>query len=330
MSGIIEHDDESTSVIRAGDEGPGISLKAYQDIYHQITGRTEKIRQKFSSNLLIDFSEVEQLQFKIMQLCDVHTVVASNEVVSVFHEKERKEQFTSFERFKAYNSNSTRPTVNVVLRYNFSIALPGRETPQEYVVTIKLTSRVALLNKLESEMPTFLRGGIFGLSTSSVAEISVEYADYVVARSFLESFEEWVQGCKSTPTNKILKFIQSKSHYLQHILQITMAIIFIFFCINSIPEFFEEGTHPEIWARFMVIFFGGFFLLITLSRSTGRIIEHAIDGICPLSYLKLNKGDEKLISEFSTKTNKHIIRFLIGCAVTICLGIISSKLAYLV
>lgn len=45
MPEIIEHGDNgNTSVIGTDDKTPQISLKLYQDIYHQITGRTEKIR----------------------------------------------------------------------------------------------------------------------------------------------------------------------------------------------------------------------------------------------------------------------------------------------
>ena len=182
MSEIIESDDRANdSIVRIENSNTQLSIKQYQDIYHQITGRTENIRQRYSENLKIDFSEIEQLHFKVMQLCDVHNVVAKNETVSIFHEKERKEQFTSFERFKTYNRNTTKPTVNVHLKYNFSIILPGTNKPQEYVVSIRLTSRLAMNKQMEEEVPPYLRGRYFGFSTRHIAEISVDYADYVVA-----------------------------------------------------------------------------------------------------------------------------------------------------
>jgi hypothetical protein len=127
LSNIIEHSDNgntSERVIRVGDNTP-ISMKTYQDCYHQITGKTEQIKKRYQDDLLIDFSALEQLNNKIMQLCEVHNIIANNEVISVFHEKERKEQFTSFERFKIYNSNSVSPTVSAVIKYNFSIIPPN-------------------------------------------------------------------------------------------------------------------------------------------------------------------------------------------------------------
>jgi hypothetical protein len=159
MSEIIEHDDAGNGrVVRVGQTHTQVSLKVYQDIYHQVTGRTEQIRKRYSDNILAEFSDLEQLHHKISQLCDVHHVVARNETISVFHDKERKELFTSFERFRAYNGNATSPSVNVVLKYNFSIVPAGLERPQEYVVTVRLTSRVAAVKQLEDEAPPFMAG----------------------------------------------------------------------------------------------------------------------------------------------------------------------------
>jgi hypothetical protein len=139
VSEIIEHSDSGNgTVVRVGESQSPVSVKVYQDIYHQITGRTEQVRKRYSENILLDFSELEQMHHKVMQLCDIHNIVAKNETISVFHDKERKEQFTSFERFRAYNANTTSPTVNIVLKYNFSIIPAGLERPQEYVVSIQL------------------------------------------------------------------------------------------------------------------------------------------------------------------------------------------------
>jgi len=120
MGAVIEHPDNGDSnieVIRVGDTESRVPLKVYQDIYHQVTGRTEQVRKRYSDNLLVEFAELEQLHFKIQQLCDVHKIIACNETISVFHEKERKEQFTSFERFRAYNANAASPTLSPCLTY---------------------------------------------------------------------------------------------------------------------------------------------------------------------------------------------------------------------
>ena len=181
MTEIVEHPDinsEDSRIVRIGDRERPVSLKTYQDIYHQVTGRTEQIRKRYFENLLMEFSDIQQLHVKVMQLCDIHHVVAHNETISIFHDKERREQFTSFERFQAYNSSAASPTVSIVLKYNFSLILGALLKPQEYVVTVRLTSRMAMLEQLDNEAPPFLRGGgYFGYVHESTAEITVDYAD---------------------------------------------------------------------------------------------------------------------------------------------------------
>jgi hypothetical protein len=328
---IIEHADAGSgngNFVRVGDSQSQVSLTVYQDIYHQVTGRTEQVRKRYSDNLLVDFGELDQLNHKILQLCDVHNVVARNESVSVFHEKDRKEQFTSFERFRAYNANTAIPTVSIVLRYNFSIVPAGRERPQEYMVSIRLNSRVAAIKQMENDAPPFMRGRgrFFGFMAGLTAEVTIDYADYVIARGFLEAFDEWVTGCKVTPNRKYIHALQRHSHRIPEVAQLLIASIVIYFGLQSVPQYFNEQTTPGTWARFFIVFSGGSYVLITLVSQTAELIETAIDSFPEMAYLKLNKGDEKLIDEAKGAEPRAWLHGGFGAVSSIILGIISSKL----
>jgi hypothetical protein len=327
VTDIIEHGDAGNNrVVRVGETHSQVSLKIYQDIYHQVTGRTEQIRKRYSDNLLVDISELEQLHHKVGQLCDVHNVVARNASITVFHDKERKEQFTSFERFRAYNGNTASPTVNVVLKYNFSLIPAGLERPQEYVVTVRLTSRIAAIRQIEDEAPPFMRGRLFGFVGGPVAEITVEYADYVVARGFLEAFEEWVRGCKSNPKSKFLAGLKRYSHWTSPLLQLAGTALITFFALQAIPSVFVEGTGQAVTARFVVVFAGGAYILLKLTHIAGEFIEETIDGFPEISYLRLNKGDDRLIEVAERAKPFALLRIAIGAIGSIALGIVSSKL----
>lgn len=266
----------------------------------------------------------------MMQLCDVHKIVASNEVVSVFHDKERKEQFTSFERFRAYNTNAASPSVSVVLKYNFSLIPAGLERPQEYVITVRLQSREALVKQFEAEAPSFARGRVIGYVTGNTAEIKVEYADYVVARGFIEAFDEWIRGCKSNPDIPWLTWLQRRSHLLPRIGKASVALLVIIIALQTIPSVFGGGAPAETWARFLVIFLGGFYLLVNLTNAAFEFIEESIDSYAVLSYLKLNKGDDKLVEEFGRRNRRVVLKFIAASLVSIALGVVSSKLTNLI
>ena len=279
---------------------------------------------------MVEFSEIEQLHFKIMQLRDVHNFVAKNESVSVFHDKERKEQFTSFERFQAYNANATSPTVSVVLKYNFAIIPAGLKKPQEYVLTIRLSNRVALAKALEDEAPAFIRGRLFGYIGEPALEVTIEYADYIVARGFLEALEEWVAGCAKTPRSLSLDFFQRWSHLIPHLFKILMPSLIIFYALREVPAFFSVEPNMVLWTRFYIVYGGALYVLSHMALLCGALIERYVDGFTRLSYIKLNKGDKIIIDEFCEKRKFVTLRFIGSCVFAIILGVISSKLSTLV
>lgn len=329
MGEVIEHKDDGVPSIQVGDgqQTSVIPMKVYQDVYHQVTGRTEQIRKKYDNHLLIDAQEIEQLHHKIIQLCDVHQIVANNETISVFHEKERKEQFTSFDRFSAYNANTASPTIHVVLKYNFSIILAGMERPQEYTVTIRLASRVALVKQLQEDAPPFIPGHIFGMMAGNIAEIKVEYADYVVARGFIEAFDEWVSGCKCNPPNKLMKTLKKLSFVVPRIAGPIVATSAMLFCLNTLGTEKHLMDDPAIVLRFIAIYVTSIYLLVSVANAAAKLIENSIDRYTVASYINLNKGDAKLVEEFGKRKKWVALEFAGGCLLSVVLGVASSKLA---
>ncbi|WP_153162570.1 hypothetical protein [Zoogloea sp. 1C4] len=329
MGELIEHSDngdENLGVIQVGETGGNVTLKTYQDIYHQVTGRTEQIRKRYSDNLLIDFSDVEQLNIKIQQLCDVHKIVASNEVVSVFHEMERKEQFTSFERFRAYNSSTASPTVNLVLKYSFSIIPYGLRRPQEYTVSIRLASRVALLKQIDEEAPPFMRGRLAAFVAVNTAEVTIDYADYVIARGFVEAFDEWIRGCQKSPPIYWLNKLRRWSEYIPGVAKLSVGSLITWFAFQAIPTYFGSSAQPDVWARFFVVYAGGALILVPLAGAVGTLLEEAVDSFPVLSYLKLNKGDANLISDYKNRKAAVFRKIAVSSVFSIILGIVSAKL----
>lgn len=329
MPGIIEHidaGDGDVRSVRVGDASTPVSLKVYQDVYHQVTGRTEQIRKRYTNNILLDFPQLQQLNHKITQLCDVHNVVAQNQVISIFHDKDRKEQFTSFDRLNAYNANSASPTVNVILKYNFSIIPAGLQQPQEYVITVRLTSRVALAKQMREDAPAFMHSRLLSYLNDCTAEITVDYVDYVIARGFAEAFDEWIRGCKCTPKKEWLINLRRWSHLVPDVLQGIGIALICYFALLAVPEYFGEKAALLIGARFWVIYSSASIIIFRMMGTAGSMIENSIDSFPVLSYLNLNSGDAGLIDEFKAGKQGIIFQFIGGSLMAIVLGIISSKL----
>jgi len=331
MTTIIEHGSDEPSVIRIGGaEGDEVSLKTYQDMYHQITGKTEEIRKNYKDSFLIEFGDIEQLHIKITQLLDIHNVIGNNFTASIYYEEERKEQYSSFEKFRLFNSNSTSPVSNIVLKYNVSIIPAKLKQPQEYSVTIRLSSRMAQLRELKKNAPPFMQHSFFTMIVSETAEIRVEYADYIIARGFIEAFNEWMDGCNKTIENTQIKWAQRYSVFIPPIGKIMIASLYGYFIYMAVEPIVGETPTLIVFSKYLVLSSLLFFLAISISNMVFRLLERTIDNHTFSSWIKLNKGDEKAISELSVDKKKGFIYFSLSLFGAISVGVIATQISNLI
>ena len=85
--------------------------------------------------------------------------------------------------------------------------------------------------------------GLYAYMAAEVAHIKVNYADYVVARGFMEAFDEWVNGCKAVPKMHWLTWPQRRSEALPWIGKITAALIVGIYGLRAIPGIVEFHSH---------------------------------------------------------------------------------------
>lgn len=305
-----------------------LKIKMYQEAYHNITGKTEKISFKSAADLLIDFDELNQIHHKISQLCGVHRIIAQTESITIFHTKERKEQFTSFDRFSIYNKSITSPTLTVLMEYNFSILPVGGATPQQYKVTIRLNSRVALMKQIKEDTPPFIRSRFFGFMYGPTADISVEYADYVIARSFIEAAQEWIEGCKKSDSKlKALQLMQRVSHFFPGVISFANGVLITYFFMKNVPVVLTPNSNYLEVLQYGILFFASFMLTSKIATFLGGAIESSIDRYTPLSYLLLNKGDERVVEDYKKEKSGNIWAFMFSVLSTLALGVASSLIA---
>lgn len=61
---VNRRDNEQAELLLLGDEKYPLSIKDYQNIYHHITKRTEKIEKTFSDNFRFKIEDLQQLDVK--------------------------------------------------------------------------------------------------------------------------------------------------------------------------------------------------------------------------------------------------------------------------
>jgi hypothetical protein len=313
-------------IIENGDNPLKVSLQTVQGIYNEITGKTEQIGRGFEVSFQIEFADIEQLHLKMMQLCEQYNICSSNHSVTIYYSEDNKEQFSSFERFRLYNKNNPNPVESLVIKYNFLIILPQVNKPQSYTVTVKLASRVAIIKKLQQDVPTSV--SVFRVMGSRTALITVDYVDYLVARNFVDTFDVWTKTLTKSDLPVWLLGIQRHSHHMPSILRYAIMIVLTVIIAKRIPAWIPPAS-TDLGNLGLVLF-----LVLTttifcaeLGKSIGRFLERSLDDLSGISYLKLTRGDELLVSEAAAENRWIKIKVAIGILGSFLLGVLSSIVA---
>nr|WP_321444349.1 hypothetical protein [uncultured Cohaesibacter sp.] len=309
-----------------GVEDHVVSMQIVQDIYNEITGKTESLSRSYNYGFKISFENLDQLNFKMKQLLEQYNVVSSNCCVYVYHVNESKAEFSSFDRFKLYDKTIASPCEMVVVKYNFLIVLPQISKPQSYKVTIRLGSNVAALHRIQGAS-----GGIDTLMRmvlSRPANISIEYIDYTVARNIHHTIEDWLKGISYKTSRGIIDKFQDISHLAPKITRVLSLLVFsafIFVYLDNIIAS-DGSTQQDLYFALVATGICGFgisFLFYTL----GQYIEKGIDSVSEGSFIDLNAGDDKLYKEHLKMNKKGYLKVVFGSVATVVLGIVSSLVA---
>ena len=193
---ILErNDDQEKSVVSLGD-GAMVSMQMVQDVYNEITGKTENISKSYRLHHKTSLVDLEQLNIKIHQLYEQYNIIEDNCNVTLYHVDDCKEVFSSFERFKLGDKSSLSSVGNIRLQYNFLILLPKTNRPQPYKIEVDIHSRAAIKQKASKEHGMARR--IMHIVASRTAILEIEYIDYTVARNFRTAIDSWFNGLEQS------------------------------------------------------------------------------------------------------------------------------------
>lgn len=316
-------------VIGSNNTNVPVSFQMLQDIYNEITGKTEEIENTYKVNYKLTFSDLEQFYIKITQAFEQYNIVSHNCAVTVFFTRDSKEIFSSFERFKLFNVSTLSEIERIYLKFNFMIVLPKTKRVQNYEIDVNLSSRMAVSKKLNDEIVRSSK--LFRYFIGSTAQVTIKYVDYLVARNFLEIIDEWIKCLPASKATRFYKLISDKSH----LFPIVFKNCFFFFSIYLIwvkfSFFIPTGsTDLNLFAKFIIASFTLSYISLRFGLTIGRYIENEIDEYQPMSYISITRGDELLIEETKRKNEKRIIKAVAGIIFSIATGIASSIIANMI
>lgn len=275
-----------------------VSIQTLQGIYHELTGKTEDVSKSYDQPFQTDLADFQQLNHRVVQCCEQYHVRAANCSVKVFYVNDTQETFSSFERFAGFNAGTTSAVESVLVTYNFLIVLPKVEKPQSYTVSVRLASRIAVEWQMRENMP-FHMPKILRTMGNRTAVVTVKYVDYSVARSLLNTVDQWFDGLSKASTSKAWRYIIKRSHFLPIISRYTVGAAVAYLIFASSGHFLPVNASLHQLAVFVLWAFVGLFASYRLAHHLGSTAEDSLDRWSPLAYLSLTAGDRNLIREAS-------------------------------
>lgn len=307
-----------------------LSIQVLQGIYHELTGKTEDVSKSYEDPYQVDINNLNQLDHRIRQCCEQYNIKAANCSVKVFYVNDTAETFSTYERFSGFNAGSTSSVESILLTYNFLIVLPKLEKPQSYTMSIRIASRIAIEDQMRERMD-FHIPKIIRTMGQRTAVVNIKYIDYAVARSILNTVDQWFEGLPKSSVPKYWKYLLKRTHYIPLFSKYFVGLLVAFFIVRSTNEFLPTDASLRDLAVFFIWTFVGLFACYKLVHHIARGAEHSIDNWSQLSYLSLTAGDKNLIKDAQSQNKTSIIlgsiKFVTAILISVVAEIIIKNLA---
>lgn len=84
-------------------ENKTVPVQLVQQIYREITGKTERLGKSYDQNILLELDDVLNMNHAFEHALEQYNVEAKNCLISVFHTDDTHERHSSFERFAMHS-----------------------------------------------------------------------------------------------------------------------------------------------------------------------------------------------------------------------------------
>ena len=291
-----------------------------QALYHSITGRKEKLSKDFDGHYVIRQSDIRTLIEKVEQTLQQFNYQAASAAITIFHHNNEKIALSSLDKFLQYDTSRGDAISEVSIEIEFLLALPQVGTHQSYKIAIDIRSYV--LDEKDYVAARGISGG-YEASDEYCIRSTVEYIDYVVARSFHSTVTEWVNGLEKISIRSIAPR-RGPFWRIEHLLGIIGGAALSFAVANIITSVFPTLSIPV-----MVSLVASAALLGTTASE--MVVEYAFERIGVFwffPHIILNKGSERNYNTFLCRRQRaaRVGWLILGSGVVWVVGSVLSKM----
>jgi hypothetical protein len=189
-----------------------------QSIYNVVTGKTESMSKDIEGNVLIKSEDISRLYDMLLdQLCVYTKVVEPKSTVVVKHSNHKSVTYSSWERFNALQVNNNEITSEMIIRLESLLRLPDTPGPQRCVLTINIDSSLPVIVGNRKRLDVLEQAGIFFFMSRpwNTVQVSIEFVDFIVAKSMYGVVEEWFSALQKTPKKRFNSFLIAYSNSIR-------------------------------------------------------------------------------------------------------------------
>jgi len=238
-----------------------------QSIYHAVTGKTENLSKYLYRNVEIKSLDIDRLHQMIRDQIGHYGVLADPTVTIIVKTSDKKTiTYSSWERFSTLRTGKFDVTDSILLKIEFVIKLEAALQPQRFSISIDMDSSLPMLlrqNSEQNDLESF--SYLFFIKHKwPTIEISIDFVDFVVAKLFCSTVEEWFNTLDSTQDNKYNRFLFNKQDTIRDVMaqsgRFGMATFLISISIFAQDNFFNlrsaifaTSIGIFIWALFSIL-----------------------------------------------------------------------------
>ena len=278
---------------------------ALQAIYHAVTGKTENYSKSLRGNVIVKKVDIDNLFERLCQQLELHSLEFPPTVtIKVKDCKNKVLTYSSWERFRGFNVNSGEVTSEYMMQIEVVIVLPNTGIQQRLVVAIDIDSGLPMVRKgpgsFDLGMPPELI--LFFIRDWRTVNISIDFVDFLVAKSFSGVVEEWFGTLEKIPTKPFSEFLASKVQIISNIAyqsgNIGLAVFLASYAFFSIGSNIE--TVELIYAVAIAIIVRSLFQIV--GSSVARLATRKIAQNAFPSVILLTSADENCLQELQKNT----------------------------
>lgn len=305
--------------------GQRTSMQLFQQIYRDVTGKSEKLTKFYELNFHATWQDLESLYQRLEHMLEQYNVLERSCTVTISYTDDSHERFSSFERAQAFEAGSLNVVESVTIEYRFLIVLPIAKKPQPYKLVVTLSSREGMKEKARRHAG--FEGDLLSIMFASrTGMAAIEYVDYAVARTFRTEVDKWFEGLDGTKTSAVLLWLKRYSHHIPWMFKYATAALS---CLIFLRQNFAIQDYQSLLS-IGLISFSSVFILSGVADRMGHICERAIDQSQPLSYLDLTRGDKKLVAQHRRSKALLIFKSAAGFLVAVAANVAAAAIAHLV